>query len=111
MGKPHREERGGEIRNPKSEIRMKSEIRNLKRRSRATARWSAHLVLSGLLLVTGVFGGCKQRRIDQALESDANGYLCQVCKAKFYTDRAVFANVCPSCKSTQLAQVVGFVCP
>jgi DNA-directed RNA polymerase subunit RPC12/RpoP len=58
-----------------------------------------------------VYGpGCKKSAIDQALESDANGYVCRSCKAKFYTDRSVFANQCPNCKSADLLQVVGFVC-
>src|SRR5438105_3272530 len=55
-------------------------------------------------------GGCKDRAIQKALESDANGYLCRSCNARFYTEREVFANTCPSCKSLQLTQVVGFVC-
>jgi len=63
-----------------------------------------------LFLLMFVTSGCKKNTIDQALETDANGYLCNGCKAKFYTERVVFANRCPSCKSMNLVQVVGFVC-
>jgi len=54
--------------------------------------------------------GCSSDPSDKALDTDANGYLCQGCSSKFYTDREVFADVCPNCKSMQLSQVVGFVC-
>ena len=68
--------------------------------------WPAALICLNLLLP-----GCDRNPAAKALESDANGYLCRPCKAKFYTERSVFANSCPACKSHQLAQVVGFVCP
>jgi hypothetical protein len=55
--------------------------------------------------------GCAPDPAEKALETDANGYLCQGCQNKFYTERSVFADICPNCKSMQLAQVVGFVCP
>jgi DNA-directed RNA polymerase subunit RPC12/RpoP len=70
-------------------------------------------LLAGMiaLVVMSLISGCEQRAVENALKTDANGYLCRSCKAKFYTDREVFANNCPSCKSAQLIQVVGFVCP
>jgi hypothetical protein len=70
-------------------------------------------LLAGLILWVGLtFGaGCGKSKIDQALESDANGYLCRACKTKFYTDRQVFANHCPNCKAPEVMQLVGFVCP
>ena len=69
------------------------------------------MLLLGLLLL-GLIGlsGCFKSESEAALETDANGYLCQSCRAKFYTERAVFADICPNCKSLQLAQVVGFAC-
>lgn len=54
--------------------------------------------------------GCGKSKVDQALESDANGYQCLGCKTKFYTSRDVFADVCPQCKKPNIAPVVGFVC-
>jgi uncharacterized OB-fold protein len=47
---------------------------------------------------------------DQALESDANGFLCLSCKTKFYTDRKVFASRCPSCQKQPVERVLGFQC-
>jgi DNA-directed RNA polymerase subunit RPC12/RpoP len=64
------------------------------------------------LLAAGlaILNGCGKSKVDQALESDANGYQCVGCKTKFYTDRKVFPNVCPQCKQGNIAPVVGFVC-
>ena len=66
------------------------------------------LILFAVLAV--LFSGCGQSKIDHALDSDANGYVCLGCKAKFYTERSVFADFCPQCKRGQVQQVVGFVC-
>ena len=68
------------------------------------------LALTTLLLVSVLLSGCKQSRVEQALDSDANGYLCGACQAKFYTERKVFADVCPKCKSPQLVQAMGYIC-
>jgi hypothetical protein len=54
--------------------------------------------------------GCGKNVAEEAGESDANGYACRACQAKFYTERAVFAAHCPGCQSTELAPVVGFLC-
>jgi hypothetical protein len=64
-----------------------------------------------MAVVVFLLSGCTSDPAEKALETDANGYLCHGCQNKFYTDRSVFADICPSCKSMQLAQVVGFVCP
>lgn len=60
---------------------------------------------AGLLLA-----GCGRGAVDQALDSDANGYQCGQCRARFYTDRDVFADFCPACRSAEIQPVVGFVC-
>ncbi len=65
----------------------------------------------GVLLVAGLLAGCGKSRVDQALDSDANGYNCPDCRTKFYTEREVFANHCPQCKQPRIQQVLGFVCP
>jgi len=62
----------------------------------------------GLLVIAVV--GCGPGRDDSALDSDANGFLCLDCKAKFYTDRRVFPNYCPACQKPQVEMVVGFEC-
>jgi len=55
--------------------------------------------------------GCGDSAQKQVLETDANGFQCEACKAKFYTDADTFANHCPQCKQPNVQQVVGFVCP
>ena len=57
-----------------------------------------------------LLSGCGDPKIDQALNYDANGFYCSGCKAKFYTDRDVFATRCPSCQKIKVEMVVGYVC-
>jgi len=46
-----------------------------------------------------------------AIETDANGYLCLKCGAKFYTERTVFmGSKCPQCNENTLRQTVGYYC-
>jgi hypothetical protein len=66
--------------------------------------------LLALVCAASTLTGCKKSAIDQALDSDANGYVCLDCEAKFYTDREVFASHCPKCKKVNVEQVLGFVC-
>ena len=63
-----------------------------------------------LYLAIIALAGCKKEPGLAALDSDANGYVCTQCGAKFYTDRKVFAEFCPNCKSTNIRPVVGYVC-
>ena len=70
-------------------------------------------LLSALLvccLLAAVLAGCSKSEVDQALDSDANGYLCGKCQAKFYTDRELFPSHCPECRNPQVEMVLGFVC-
>jgi transcription initiation factor IIE alpha subunit len=54
---------------------------------------------------------CKEDTASQAIETDANGYLCLKCGAKLYTDRSVFIGPkCPQCKEDKLMQAVGYYC-
>ncbi|MSU57515.1 MAG: hypothetical protein EXS35_04940 [Pedosphaera sp.] len=62
------------------------------------------------VLVVGSVG-CGDKTVDDALTSDANGYLCKKCSAKFYLDRKFFPNRCPECKTPNYELVLGFVCP
>jgi hypothetical protein len=58
-----------------------------------------------------MLAGCsKEAEHGQLLNSDANGFICRQCKAKFFTARSVFADKCPSCQSPDVAEVVGFFC-
>ena len=61
--------------------------------------------------VVGGASGCKKSQVEQALDSDANGYFCPDCKAKFYTARDIFPTQCPECKKPRVEMVLGFVCP
>lgn len=62
------------------------------------------------LAASALLTGCGDKQVDQALDTDANGYVCQKCPARFYTDRSVFAGHCPECKAPNIEQVIGFVC-
>jgi hypothetical protein len=57
-----------------------------------------------------LFAGCGKSQVDQALDSDANGFLCLGCQTKFYTERKLFPDFCPQCKQSNIQPVVGFVC-
>jgi len=68
-------------------------------------------VLALLFALSLALVGCGKNAAEQALDSDANGYLCLACETRFYTDREVFATRCPSCGKPKVDQVLGFVCP
>jgi hypothetical protein len=75
---------------------------------KAPGRWWGVLCL---LAMVGLFlTGCGKSAVDEALDSDANGYVCLACKAMFYTDRTVFATRCPECKKPDIEQAIGYVC-
>jgi hypothetical protein len=55
--------------------------------------------------------GCSRPEGLEAIDTDANGYVCQRCGAKFYTPRKVFLDSkCPKCGQDSLNEVVGFLC-
>lgn len=56
------------------------------------------------------FTSCSRDAGKEAIETDANGYFCQKCRAKMFTDRKVFLEKCPKCKEDALAEVVGYRC-
>lgn len=79
-------------------------------RARPGPRGGLLLALLAALAVCGA--GCKKDAATEAIETDANGYLCLQCGGKFYTARRVFLeSKCPKCGQETLADVVGFVCP
>lgn len=54
---------------------------------------------------------CKKDAALEAIESDANGYVCLKCGVKLYTDRSVFIGPkCPKCQEDSLMDVVGYYC-
>lgn len=66
--------------------------------------------MAALALWGALTPGCGRSKVEEALDSDANGYQCLNCREKFYTERDLFANVCPGCKQANIQPVVGFVC-
>jgi DNA-directed RNA polymerase subunit RPC12/RpoP len=70
-------------------------------------KWFALAAL--LFLAAIVMTGCGKPGWE-AIDSNANGFICQKCGAKFYTDRAVFAEFCPNCKDANIRPVMGYVC-
>jgi hypothetical protein len=80
--------------------------------SREFPRWPLRLLwLAPAIMLGIVMCGCGKSQEDAALDSDANGFLCLNCRAKFYTSRKIFANHCPACQKPDVELVVGFVCP
>jgi DNA-directed RNA polymerase subunit RPC12/RpoP len=82
------------------------------KRGLAIALWLFRIVPAlavGGFLIFG--GGCSRDPGMEAIETDANGYLCQKCHAKISTDRKVFPEKCPKCNQDALVEVVGFMCP
>jgi len=55
-------------------------------------------------------GACKKNSAEDSLKSDATGFYCRQCNAKFYTASGVYADHCPQCKSADIRPVIGFVC-
>lgn len=72
---------------------------------------SSRLIVLMLAAIASLFTGCGKNAVDSALDSDANGFICPNCKAKFYTDRNVYARICPMCQKVRVEMVLGFVCP
>jgi len=78
--------------------------------SRIGARGIILGVLVCLALALGGAGCRKGGAAHQASTSDANGYFCTKCQAKFYVNDDVFADKCPSCGAMEVVEVMGFVC-
>jgi transcription initiation factor IIE alpha subunit len=63
-----------------------------------------------MALLAGVTA-CKKDGAMDAIETDANGYVCLKCGAKLYTDRSIFIGPkCPQCNEDSLMSVVGYYC-
>jgi len=69
------------------------------------------LLAWGVIAALAAATGCEKDVATEASDSDANGYLCVKCGAKFWTDRSVFlASKCPKCQQDGLVEVVGYFC-
>jgi hypothetical protein len=77
----------------------------------SAAPTASRILLPCLAALSLGLTACKKDAAYQAIETDANGYLCLKCGAKLYTDRSVFIGPkCPQCKETMLIQAVGYYC-
>lgn len=66
-----------------------------------------------LVTILALASSCSRDPSFQAIESDANGYVCTnpKCGVKLYTDRKVFLDPkCPKCSEYTLTEVNGYVC-
>jgi DNA-directed RNA polymerase subunit RPC12/RpoP len=64
-----------------------------------------------LAVLVASLTACRKDAGVAAIETDANGYLCLKCGAKFYTERTVFMGPkCPQCNQNTLTQTVGYYC-
>lgn len=74
-------------------------------------RLRAGVLFTCLAAVLLAVVGCKKDTGLEAMETDANGYLCLKCGVKLYTDRTVFIGPkCPKCQEESLMSVVGYYC-
>jgi len=81
------------------------------RKNSKTPSQASWQVLLALLALLSLFVGCSKPHNYAAIDTDANGYLCQKCGAKIYTSRKIFLDSkCPKCKQESLNEVVGFLC-
>ena len=80
----------------------------LNKRDHVSIRFVAAL---GMAILCYSLASCKKDAGFDALDTDANGYLCLKCGAKLYTDRKVFIGPkCPQCNQDTLMQAVGYYC-
>jgi Zn ribbon nucleic-acid-binding protein len=66
-----------------------------------------------LALIAFMTPGCNSDPAMEAMDSDANGYVClnPKCGEKYITARTVFMGAnCPKCKEQTLVDVVGYLC-
>lgn len=74
-----------------------------------TERWTYFPALVVPMLAFFILLGCGKDAARKSLESDSNGYICSRLH-KFYTPSSVFAEKCPECGTTELAEVLAYVC-
>ena len=78
--------------------------------ARLTPSWAVLACCAAALVLIAT--GCKKDAATQAIETDANGYLCLKCGVKLYTERSlVIGPQCPKCQQDSLMDVVGYECP
>ncbi len=91
-----------------NQFELTSRIVRIPPAARRSGRGMILFCLAGLL--AGLMG-CQKDAGMAAIDTDANGYICLKCGAKFYTERTVFmGSQCPQCKENTLTQTVGYYC-
>lgn len=79
--------------------------------SRTGLKAGRGLLLLCLTAVLLAATACKKDAAFEAMDSDANGYLCLKCGVKLYTARSVFIGPkCPKCQEDSLMDVIGYYC-
>ncbi len=78
----------------------------------AVSRVGNPALLAGLVLATCLgLAGCGKNAAQAAIETDAHGYQCQKCAAKYFTGPKVFLeSKCPKCGEEGLVDVIGYWC-
>lgn len=78
---------------------------------RAVPKMNSVRLLLCLAAVAFVACACKRNVAMDAMNSDANGYVCLKCGVKLYTERSAFIGPqCPKCQEETLMDVVGYYC-
>ena len=68
-------------------------------------------LLLALAITTLLLGGCGKDPALAAIESDAYGFQCLKCKAKFFTGRkSPLGSKCPKCHEDYIADAIGYWC-
>jgi DNA-directed RNA polymerase subunit RPC12/RpoP len=79
------------------------------RQTKPRFAWILPVLWLGVSLVS--LTACKKDPAFEAMDSDANGYMCLKCGAKLYTERSTFIGPkCPKCNEDTLIEVVGYYC-
>jgi hypothetical protein len=92
-------------------LEQKRGERRLKNGVEVHLKESRGLLLALVVVLAALVAGCKKDPAAQFITTDANGYFCLKCGAKFYTSRKVFLeSKCPKCQEYALEDVVGYLC-
>ena len=89
----------------------KQNARGMRGWFRVRLRLPSVVLVIGIAALGSLVAGCKKDSAAQAMDSDANGYLCLKCGAKLYTERSVFIGPqCPKCQQESLINVAAYFC-
>jgi Zn finger protein HypA/HybF involved in hydrogenase expression len=74
--------------------------------------FGSKLLAAALAVVAALhLSGCTKDPAQAAIESDAYGFQCLKCQAKFFTDRkSPLGSKCPKCQQDYIEDVIGYWC-